>query len=64
MPHDADVPHALVFFSACCAIAELRFAPTGRNVAPTGHSGEWLHANGVGSFVSHRSQKLRKTNHA
>ena len=62
MPRDVDVPDALVFFSACCALAELRLASTRGHVAAASHPCERMHADGTVSSVSYRSQDLRETN--
>ena len=55
MPRDVDVPDALVFFSACCALAELRLASTRGHVAAASHPCERMHADGTGSSVPYRS---------
>lgn len=62
MPRDVDVSHALVFFSACCAIAELRLASTSRDLPATGLPGDRLHAVSTHSSVSHLGQSLLETN--
>lgn len=58
MPRDVDVPDALVFFSACCALTELRVASTGGHVAAASHPCKRVHADGTDSSVSYRSENL------